>query len=167
MPSVSGRCELSLSIVRAAGVHLNRAKEEVTRMEKELHEIRSSRVQLLPPSAWIKREHKYKMDLEKYEHTITMQAARLKEMEEQVAVLMAGDNIKPLEERIAVSDTAGSSSTMFMEGCDEWSWACCMCWACCGRHTRGHSDVHLAACTSCSVCRPSSDSKAERCRHHG
>jgi hypothetical protein len=103
MPTVHGRCELSLSIVRAAGVHLNRAKEEVARMEKELHEIRSSRVQLLPPSAWIKREHKYKMDLEKYEHTISMQAARLKEVEEQVAVLMAGDNIKPLEERIAVS----------------------------------------------------------------
>ena len=103
MPAPSGKCQLSKAVVQGAYKELQKSRETAARLEKELEELKNSRVQLLPPSAWIKREQKYKMDLERYEHTIGMQQQRLEKLEDEVKVLQAGANIKPLEEKIMVS----------------------------------------------------------------
>jgi len=100
MPAPSGKCQLSKAVVQGAYKELQKSRETAARLEKELEELKNSRVQLLPPSAWIKREQKYKMDLERYEHTIGMQQQRLEKLEDEVKVLQAGANIKPLEEKI-------------------------------------------------------------------
>jgi hypothetical protein len=89
--------------VQGAYKELQKSRESVARLEKELEEEKNSKVQLLPPSAWIKREQKYKMDLERYEHTIGMQQQRLEKLEDELKVLQAGANIRPLEEKIMVS----------------------------------------------------------------
>jgi hypothetical protein len=64
---------LPLPLVRSAHTHLLAARGEAAALSRELDELRSSRVQHIPPSTWLKRETRYKMDQEKYEHTIAMQ----------------------------------------------------------------------------------------------
>jgi hypothetical protein len=82
--------------------HLTVSRAEVAGLEKELVDLRNSRVQHVPPSAWVKREHKYKQDHEKFEHTIGMQRQRIAKLEAEVMVLREGGSIRPLEERIEV-----------------------------------------------------------------
>ncbi|KAF8062649.1 hypothetical protein HT031_003978 [Scenedesmus sp. PABB004] len=95
-----GPASLPVPLVRGAYEALVAAREDAGALSRELAELRSSRVQLIPPSAWVKRETKYKMDLEKYEHTIAMQAQRVERLERELQVLREGSNVKPLEQRI-------------------------------------------------------------------
>lgn len=91
-----------MALVRSALHHLTDTREAAARLAEELVELRNSRVQHIPPSAWVKREHKYKQDLEKFEHTVAMQRQRIAKLETEVAVLREGASIRPLEERIEV-----------------------------------------------------------------
>eukprot|EP00775_Hariotina_reticulata_P006575 gene6575-6803_t len=95
-----GNTSLPLPLVRSAYQHLASARDEAAKLAKELAELKSSRVQHIPPSAWVKREHKYKMDQEKYEHTLGMQQQRIERLEMELQLLHDGSNVKPLEEKI-------------------------------------------------------------------
>lgn len=94
--------ELPVPLIRSAHQHLVGAREEAARTAKELAELKASRVQHIPPSTWIKREQKYKMDQEKYEHTIGQLRQRSEALERELAVLREGSNVRPLEEKIQV-----------------------------------------------------------------
>jgi hypothetical protein len=89
--------------VRSSYDALVAARDDSARLAKELTELKNSRVQLIPPSAWVKREHKYKMDQEKHEHTVDMLQQRIERLELELQVLREGSNVKPLEQRIMVS----------------------------------------------------------------
>jgi hypothetical protein len=107
--------------------HLTAARADVSRLAQELVELRESRVQPVLPSAWLKREHKYKQDHEKFEHTVAMQRQRIAKLEAEVAVLREGGSIRPLEERIEVGwvvvrggvgvDGLGIGMSSAMQGC--------------------------------------------------
>jgi hypothetical protein len=97
-----GTLTLPVPLLVSALRHLTSSRAEVAGLEKELVDLRNSRVQHVPPSAWVKREHKYKQDHEKFEHTMNMQRARIAKLEAEVAVLREGGSIKPLEQRIEV-----------------------------------------------------------------
>jgi hypothetical protein len=101
----SGKAELPQQLVRSAYDALVAARDDSARLAKELTELKNSRVQLIPPSAWVKREHKYKMDQEKYEHTVSMLQQRIERLELELQVLREGSNVKPLEQRIEVSSS--------------------------------------------------------------
>eukprot|EP00879_Flechtneria_rotunda_P016019 GHRR01016755.1.p1 GENE.GHRR01016755.1~~GHRR01016755.1.p1 ORF type:complete len:811 (+),score=382.45 GHRR01016755.1:752-3184(+) len=92
---------MALPLVRSAYQHLASARTDASRLTKELAELKSSRVQHIPPSAWVKREHKYKMDQEKYEHTINMLQQRIERLELELQLLREGANLQPLEQRIS------------------------------------------------------------------
>jgi hypothetical protein len=94
--------ELPVPLIRSAHVHLVTAREDAARNAKELAELKASRVQHIPPSTWIKREQKYKMDQEKYEHQIGQLRQRSEALERELAVLREGSNVRPLEEKIQV-----------------------------------------------------------------
>lgn len=94
--------ELPCALVHSSLHHLTATLAEAARLGQELVELRNSRVQHLPPSAWVKREHKYKQDHEKFEHTVNMQRQRIAKLEAEVAVLREGASIRPLEEKIEV-----------------------------------------------------------------
>lgn len=96
------KCELPVPLIRSAHQHLVAAREEAARTAKELAELKASRVQHIPPSTWIKREQKYKMDQEKYEHIIGQLRQRSEALERELAVLREGSNVRPLEEKIQV-----------------------------------------------------------------
>lgn len=72
--------------------------------QAELAEFHSSHPdgRSFPPSAWAKREQRYKQDVKKYEHSMAMQRERIAQLEAEVAVLREGGSIVPLENRIAV-----------------------------------------------------------------
>jgi hypothetical protein len=101
------KCELPVPLIRSAHQHLVAAREEAARTAKELAELKASRVQHIPPSTWIKREQKYKMDQEKYEHTIGQLRQRSEALERELAVLREGSNVRPLEEKIQVAGAVG------------------------------------------------------------
>lgn len=88
--------------MRSAYQHLASARDEAAKLANELAELKSSRVQQILPSAWVKREHKYKMDQEKYEHTLGMQQQRIERLEMELHLLHDGSNVRPLEEKIQV-----------------------------------------------------------------
>jgi len=94
--------DLPVPLIRSAHQHLVFAREEAARTAKELAELKASRVQHIPPSTWIKREQKYKMDQEKYEHMIGQLRQRTEGLERELAVLREGSNVRPLEEKIQV-----------------------------------------------------------------
>lgn len=94
--------ELPVPLIRSAHQHLVAARDEAARTAKELAELKASRVQHIPPSTWIKREQKYKMDQEKYEHIISQLRQRSEALERELAVLREGSNVRPLEEKIQV-----------------------------------------------------------------
>lgn len=94
------KCELPVHLVRSAHQHLVAARDEAARTSKELAELKASRVQHIPPSTWIKREQKYKMEVEKFEHTIGQLRSRSDALERELAVLREGSNVRPLEEKI-------------------------------------------------------------------
>lgn len=98
-----GELQLPLPLIRAAYEHLLFARQEASRAAKELAELKASRVQHIPPSTWVKREAKYKMDQEKYEHTISMLNQRIERLESELHVLQEGANLRPLEEKIKVA----------------------------------------------------------------
>jgi hypothetical protein len=97
-----GSASLPLPLVRSAYQHLASARDEAAKLANELAELKSSRVQQILPSAWVKREHKYKMDQEKYEHTLGMQQQRIERLEMELHLLHDGSNVRPLEEKIQV-----------------------------------------------------------------
>jgi len=66
----------------------------------------------MPPSAWVKREHRYRQDLEKLEHTVAMQRERIAKLEAEVSVLREG-GVANLEERIEV----GWGGSFVGQGC--------------------------------------------------
>jgi hypothetical protein len=101
------KCELPVPLIRSAHQHLVAAREEAARTAKELAELKASRVQHIPPSTWIKREQKYKMDQEKYEHTIGQLRQRSEALQQELAVLREGSNVRPLEEKIQVAGAIG------------------------------------------------------------
>lgn len=105
--AASGKAELPQLLVRSAYEALIAARDDSARLAKELTELKNSRVQLIPPSAWVKREHKYKMDQEKHEHTVGMLQQRIERLELELQVLREGSNVKPLEQRIEVRLAAG------------------------------------------------------------
>ncbi|WIA41226.1 hypothetical protein OEZ86_004839 [Tetradesmus obliquus] len=103
--AASGKTELPQLLVRSAYEALSAARDDSARLAKELTELKNSRVQLIPPSAWVKREHKYKMDQEKHEHTVGMLQQRIERLELELQVLREGSNVKPLEQRIEELET--------------------------------------------------------------
>ncbi|WIA20940.1 hypothetical protein OEZ85_005281 [Tetradesmus obliquus] len=103
--AASGKAELPQLLVRSAYEALIAARDDSARLAKELTELKNSRVQLIPPSAWVKREHKYKMDQEKHEHTVRMMQQRIERLELELQVLREGSNVKPLEQRIEELET--------------------------------------------------------------
>ncbi len=56
----------------------------------------------LLPSAWVKREQKYKSDLENYEMTIIAQQEQVAALERELQSLRDGEQAKALEERLKV-----------------------------------------------------------------
>jgi cell division protein FtsL len=73
-------------------------------LDKELEMLRTGRLfssDHAPPSAWARREDRYRQDLEKFERTVSRQRARISALEAEVAELRAGASIAPLEQRIA------------------------------------------------------------------
>lgn len=109
--------QLPLPLIRSSYQHLVTARDEADRSAKELAELKASRVQLIPPSAWVKREAKYKMDQEKYEHTVSMLNQRIERLEAELQILREGANLKPLEEKIKV----GSCSSCAVFTCSSCS----------------------------------------------
>jgi hypothetical protein len=103
--AASGKADLPQQLVQSAYDALTAARDDSVRLAKELTELKNSRVQLIPPSAWVKREHKYKMDQEKYEHTVGMLQQRIERLELELQVLREGSNVKPLEQRIEVRNS--------------------------------------------------------------
>lgn len=97
-----GTVQLALPLVRSTYEHLSTARSDASKAAKELAELKASRVQLIPPSAWVKREAKYKMDQEKHEHTVSMLNQRIDRLEAELQILREGANLKPFEEKIKV-----------------------------------------------------------------
>ncbi|KAI8467716.1 MAG: hypothetical protein J3K34DRAFT_460251 [Monoraphidium minutum] len=71
-------------------------------VRRELDELRARAAErgLMAPSAWVKREEKYKQDLEKYEHAVSLQRGRIAALEAEVRGLREGGRVKRLEERV-------------------------------------------------------------------
>jgi hypothetical protein len=115
-PSLESSHALPAGLIFSALHHLTAARGDVARLSQELEEIKNSRVAHVPPSAWVKREHKYKQDHEKFEHTIAMQRQRMAKLEAEVAVLREGASIRPLEERIQVGGPARGCVGPEMQG---------------------------------------------------
>jgi hypothetical protein len=83
---------------------LRRSGSLTARIEKELAELRSSRScsEAMPPSAWVRREERYRQDLERYEATVAAQREAIRKLEAQMAALREAGGAAPLEQRIEV-----------------------------------------------------------------
>jgi hypothetical protein len=110
--------------VRSSYDALVAARDDSARLAKELTELKNSRVQLIPPSAWVKREHKYKMDQEKHEHMVSMLQQRIERLELELHVLREGSNVKPLEQRITVSGRKKKINELCVRGCGSYASEC-------------------------------------------
>ncbi|KIY91292.1 hypothetical protein MNEG_16672 [Monoraphidium neglectum] len=73
-------------------------------VQLELEELRASfsRGGQMGPSAWVKRERKYKQDIEKYEHTVGMLRQRIAKLEAELSLYRESGGNPPLEEQIQV-----------------------------------------------------------------
>jgi hypothetical protein len=84
------------------------AAEKAAAAQRELDDLRATLAAAgsMAPSAWVKREHKYRQDLAKHEHTIAMLRERIDMLEAEVAALREGRGTQPLEARIEVRRAA-------------------------------------------------------------